>query len=153
MATKKLMELLGQFGEVKITDTTTSHRGNGDVVNHTYIDFTRNDRRFKMGIENKDDEMLSIRFEHMILDESNDDVGLLNLTKSIVSFIDDLDKIKIDNKLFWSIFIKAMDNQFDLPARNVVWDLCNEFIQHFPELEKEEELQAKFVELYETKIP
>ena len=57
--------------------------------------------------------------------------------------------MQIDAKDIWKIFIKHIKNQHSLPARNVIWDLCNDFIMYYPELEKEEELLKEFVELYD----
>lgn len=54
---------------------------------------------------------------------------------------------KISKKV-WEIFISHMKDT-DLEAvRATVFELCNDFILNFPELEKEEELQKEFVELY-----
>ena len=57
--------------------------------------------------------------------------------------------MQIDAKVIWGIFIDHIKNQHSLPARNVIWDICNDFIMYYPELEKEEELQKEFVELYD----
>ena len=55
---------------------------------------------------------------------------------------------KISKKV-WEIFISHMKDT-DLEAvRATVFELCNDFILNFPELEKEEELQKEFVELYD----
>ena len=55
---------------------------------------------------------------------------------------------KISKKV-WEIFIAHMKDT-DLEAvRATVFELCNDFIYNFPELEKEEELQKEFAELYE----
>ena len=74
------------------------------------------------------------------------------MTKSIVKFIDDLDKIKVDKKVIWNILIKHMKDQHSLPARNVIWDLFNDFRYQIPELEEEEDLKKEFVELYDSKM-
>ena len=147
MLNKKLVDLLSHFGEVKVKDTYTSFN---NTVN-TYIIFTRNDYHFEMKIENNNDQILQVHFDYMIFKGECSDIGLLNLTKSIISFIDDLDKIKIDKKVIWSILIKHMKDQHSLLARNVIWDLCNDFIYQIPELEEEEDLQKEFVELYDSK--
>ena len=149
MLNKKLVDLLSHFGEVKVKDTYTSFN---NTVN-TYIIFTRNDYHFEMKIENNNDQILQVHFDYMIVKGECSDIGLLNLTKSIISFIDDLDKIKVDKKTFWDTFIKHMKDQHSLPARNVIWDLCNDLIMKFPELEGEEDLQKEFVELYDSKMP
>lgn len=60
-------------------------------------------------------------------------------------------KMQIDAKDIWKIFIEHIKDQHSLPARNVIWDLCNDFIMYYPELEGEEELQKEFVELYDAK--
>ena len=57
--------------------------------------------------------------------------------------------MQIDAKDIWKIFIKHIKDQHSLPAKNVIWDLCNDFIMYYPELEGEEELQKEFVELYD----
>ena len=57
--------------------------------------------------------------------------------------------MQIDAKDIWKIFIKHIKDQHSLPARNGIWDLCNDFIMQYPELEGEEELQKEFVELYD----
>lgn len=57
--------------------------------------------------------------------------------------------MQIDAKDIWKIFIKHIKDQHSLPAKNVIWDLCNDFIMYYPELEKEEELLKEFVELYD----
>ena len=59
--------------------------------------------------------------------------------------------MKVNAKVIWVIFIDHIKNQHSLPARNVIWDLCNDFIMYYPELEGEEELQKEFVELYDAK--
>ena len=148
MATRKLVDLLRHFGEVEVKSTYTSF---DDAVN-MYIIFTRNDYHFEMKIENNNDQILQVHFDYMIFKGENNDIGLLNLTKSLVNFIDDLDKIKIDNKVIWSILIKHMKNQHSLPGRNVIWDLCNDLIMKIPELEDAEDLQKEFVELYDSKM-
>ena len=57
--------------------------------------------------------------------------------------------MQIDAKDIWKIFIKHIKDT-DLEAvRATVFELCNDFIYNFPELEKEEELQKEFAELYE----
>ena len=58
--------------------------------------------------------------------------------------------MKVNAKDIWKIFIKHIKDQHSLPARNVIWDLCNDFIMYYPELEGEEELQKEFVELYDS---
>ena len=58
--------------------------------------------------------------------------------------------MKVNSKVIWKIFIDHIKNQHSLPARNVIWDLCNDFIMYYPELEGEEELQKEFVELYDS---
>ena len=58
--------------------------------------------------------------------------------------------MKVNAKDIWKIFIKHIKDQHSLPARNVIWDLCNDFIMYYPELEGEEELQKEFVELYDA---
>ena len=151
MSNKKLVDLLSHFGEVEIKDTYTALNDTVNIVNYTYIIFTRNDYHFKMKLEYTNEQIIQVHFDYMIFKGVDNDVGLLNLTKSIISFIDDLDKIKIDKKVIWSILIKHMKDQHSLPVRNVIWDLCNDFIYQIPELEEEEDLQKEFVELYDFK--
>ena len=148
MATRKLVDLLRHFGEVEVKSTYTSF---DDTVN-MYIIFTRNDYHFEMKIENINDQILQVHFDYMIFKGECSDIGLLNLTKSIISFIDDLDKIKVDKKVIWGILIKYMQDKNDLPSRNLVWDLCNDLVLKIPELEEEEVLQKEFVELYNSKM-
>ena len=61
-------------------------------------------------------------------------------------------EMKLDtetSKKVWEIFISHMKDT-DLEAvRATVWELCNDVIYNFPELEKEEELLKEFVELYD----
>ena len=145
MANKKLVELLSHFGEVEVK---------GDNFNNTLIIFTRNEYIFEMKIENINDQILQVHFDYMIFKGECNDIGVLNLTKSIVKFIDDLDKIKVDKKVIWGILIKYMKDKNDLAARNLVWDLCNDMIMAIPELlEDAEELEKEFVELYNSKMP
>ena len=148
MLNKKLVDLLSHFGKVEVKDTYTTHN---DIVN-TYIIFIRNDYHFEMKIENINDQILQVHFDYMIYKGECNDIGLLNLTKSIVNFIDDLDKIKVDKKVIWGILIKHMKDQHSLPARNVIWDLFNDFRYQIPELEEEEDLKKEFVELYDSKM-
>lgn len=149
MSNKKLVDLLSHFGKVEINDTHTTF---DDNVN-TYIIFTRNDYHFEMKIENINDQILQVHFDYMVFKGVCSDVGLLDTTKSIVKFIDDLDKIKVDKKVIWGILIKYMKDKNDLPARNLVWDLCNDMIMEIPELEDAEDLLKEFVELYHSKMP
>ena len=55
---------------------------------------------------------------------------------------------KISKKV-WEIFISHMKDTDLEEVRATVFELCNDFIYNFPELEKEEELQKEFAELYE----
>lgn len=153
MSSKKLVDLLSHFGKVEVKDTYTTLNENVNIVNYTYIIFTRNDYHFEMKIENTNDQILQVHFDYMIFKGEDNDVGLLNLTKSIISFIDDLDKIKIDKKVIWGILIKYMKDKNDLAARNLIWDLCNDMIMEIPELEDAEDLQKEFVEIYDSKMP
>ncbi|KGT36583.1 hypothetical protein KU70_04700 [Campylobacter fetus] len=57
----------------------------------------------------------------------------------------------IEAKDIWKIFINSMKYSNDLVKTEVIWSLCNDFIDKFPKLEKEEELQKEFVELYTSK--
>ncbi|TWO22610.1 hypothetical protein YZ82_01460 [Campylobacter hyointestinalis] len=57
----------------------------------------------------------------------------------------------IETKDIWKIFINSMKYSNDLVETEVIWSLCNDFIDKFPKLEKEEELQKEFVELYTSK--
>ncbi|EAI8858926.1 hypothetical protein [Campylobacter fetus] len=57
----------------------------------------------------------------------------------------------IEAKDIWKIFINSMKYSNDLVETEVIWSLCNDFIDKFPKLEKEEELQKEFVELYTSK--
>ena len=148
----KLVELLSHFGEVEVKGTYTTPNDLVNIVNYMYIIFTRNDYHFEMKIENTNDQIFQVHFDYMIFKGEDNDDGLLNLTKSIISFIDDLDKIKIDKKVIWSILIKHMKDYHSFPAINVIFDLCNDFIYQIPELEEEEDLQKEFVELYDSKM-
>ena len=58
-------------------------------------------------------------------------------------------KMQIDAKVIQKIFIDRIKNENSLPAKNLIWDLCQDFIHHFPELEEEEKLQEEFVKLYD----
>ena len=143
MANKKLVDLLSYFGkvdEVKVNGEFDTHSSQGDKFNNSHIVFTRNDYHFEMRIENINDQILRVHFDYMIFKGECNDIGLLNLTKSIVNFIDDLDKIKIDKKVIWGILIRYMKDKNDLAARNLVWDLCNDLIMEIPELEDAEDL-------------
>ena len=144
MANKKLVDLLSHFGEVEVK---------GDKFNNSRIIFTRNEYIFEMDIDVVDDRALYVALDYMIFKGECNDIGLLNLTKSIVKFIDDLDKIKIDKKVIWGILIRYMKDKHDLAARNLVWDLCNDLIMEIPELEDAEDLQKEFVEIYDSKMP
>lgn len=57
----------------------------------------------------------------------------------------------IEAKDIWKVFINSMQYSNDLVETEVIWSLCNDFIDKFPKLEKEEELQKEFVELYTSK--
>ena len=153
MANKKLVDLLSHFGEVEVKDTYKTLNDAANIVNYTYIIFTRNDYHFEMKLEYTNEQIIQVHFDYMIFKGVDNDVGLLNLTKSIISFIDDLDKIKVDKKVIWNILIKHMKDQHSLPARNVIWSMCNDLIMKCPELEEEEDLQKEFVELYDSKMP
>ena len=153
MANKKLVDLLRHFGEVEVNGEFDTHSSQGDKFNNSHIIFTRNEYIFEMDIEVVNDKALHVSLDYMVFKGECHDIGLLNLTKRIISFIDDLDKIKVDKKVIWGILIRYMKDKNDLPARNLVWELCNDLIMEIPELEDEEDLLKEFVEIYNSKMP